>query len=718
VTAHRTSILIVICLFALYAGKAQTLKPLRVESPPVIDGALEDPSWADAPVVSDFITFAPDFGKPQEQKTDVFMSYDSENLYFAFRCFDDPALVKTSLSSRDNIRPDDWVCINLDTFGDQQGLTALYINPLGIQMDSRFAANLEDFSTDLVWYSAGRMTNDGYVVEVQLPLKSLRYSDDETVTMTVFFERYISRRNEHGSNPPMDPKKGFAFLTQMTPMEYTGLEHYTLVEILPAVVFSQQQAHENGRLHVNDVRREGSLTLKYGITSDLILDGTLNPDFSQVESDAGQVDVNLRTNLFFDERRPFFIEGRENFNIGAAESGAPLQSLFHTRTIVDPLLGVKLSGKVGTSNTISTILANDELNGAVPGSPKEAWFVFARYKRSMSEDSYLGAAFADREAGSGYNRVAGADGQIRVGGGSQFDFHGFGSFARDSASGALLKGHAARLQLQSSDRDIQYGVSVSDLSNDFRADMGFLNRTGVTRISGSIQPWLYPSSAFFHKIGIGISTTQTRDHPSRLWETSNVLFGQVLFRGNLSFYTEAAYSTEVFLGERFRISGIYVRVGGPLTSWLSLTLTYRDGAAIYYSASPFQGNNRRAQASVIYQPSEQIRIDYSFTYSDFHRASDNMQMYSYPINRVKAAYQFNKYVFFRAIGEYNGFRKRMLTDFLVSFTYIPGTVLHAGYGSLYHRQEWDPGSLSYRQSNNLLETNRGLFFKASYLWRL
>jgi len=702
---------------SVHPGNAQTLKPLRVEAAPAIDGVLNDPSWSNAPMVSDFLTFAPDFGKKQEQKTEVFMTYDSENLYFAFRCYDDPALVKTSVAARDNIRPDDWICINLDTFGDQQGLTALYVNPAGIQMDSRFAAGQEDFNADFVWYSAGTMTADGYMVEVQLPLKSLRYSDDEIVTMTVFFERYISRRNEHGSFPPMDPKKGFAFLTQMAPMEYTGLQHYTLVEVLPAVVFSQQHAHENGRLGVVDTRREGSLTLKYGITSSLILDGTINPDFSQVESDAGQVDVNLRTNLFFDEKRPFFLEGREIFNIGAEGSGEALQSLFHTRTIVDPLLGLKLSGKIAANHTFSTLLANDELNGTV-SSAHDAWFGFARYKLSLAEDSYAGAAYAGRELGSAYNRVAGADGQVRVGAGSQIEFHSFASLAKDSGSGPILKGHAVRLTLQSSDRDLQYALTATNLTRDFRADMGYLTRIGITRFSGSILPWIYPSSSFFNRIGVGIQSFQTRDHSSGLWETLNVLLGQVQFRGNLTFYTQAQYSTEIFLNERFKTSGLYTSIGGWLTSWLNVSVNSRFGAGIFYSATPFQGRTRRAQASVAFQPSEQVRIDYSLVYSDFHRASDDAQMYAYPINRLKAAYQFNKYLFFRVIGEYNGFRKRLLTDFLVSFTYIPGTVLHAGYGSFYYRQEWDPGSLSYRQSSNLLEMNRGLFFKASYLWRL
>ena len=227
-------------LLGLTASWSQTLKPTRVTTPPVIDGVLTDPAWENAATVSHFITFHPDFGKVEPETTVVWMAYDAENLYYAFRCQEDAALVKTSIAARDNVRSDDWICINLDTFGDKQGLTALYVNPQGIQMDSRFTGNQEDFSIDLVWESAGRITPSGYDIEVRLPLKSVRYPDTDPVTMRVFFERYISRRNEHGSYPAMDPKKGFAFLTQMAPMEYSGLEHFTLLEVLPSVVYNEQ----------------------------------------------------------------------------------------------------------------------------------------------------------------------------------------------------------------------------------------------------------------------------------------------------------------------------------------------------------------------------------------------------------------------------------------------------------------------------------------------
>ena len=712
ITRSLFAILLIACSNHLVS---QTLKPLRVTVPPIIDGHLDDPAWAQAPTVSDFITFAPDFGKQQQERTVVSMAYDPENLYFAFRCFDDPALVKTSISARDAIRSDDWVCINLDTFGDQQGLTALYINPQGIQTDSRFAGGNEDFSVDMVWYSAGQMTSDGYNVEVHIPLHSIRYRNADPAIMTVFFERYISRRTEHGSYPAMDPKKGFAFFSQMTPMEYHGLTTSVLLEVLPAVTFNEQSRHSNGSLNTADVRREASLTAKYGITSDLVLDATINPDFSQVEADAGQVDVNLRFNLFFAEKRPFFLEGRELFDIGAG--GGYIQSLLYTRAIADPRTGLRLTGKVGDKNTLALLYANDDL-GQVSGFPATAHFGVARYKRSLDDDSFIGGMAATRTFGDSDNHVGGLDAQIRVGAGAQIEGHLFASQSKPlSNSGALpMSGQAMSLQFQQLDRDGVTSLGVEHLSDHFSADMGFITRTGVTSISGAYQPYFYPESKFWNRIAVGVNAIGTRDHASALWEYDVTALTTSIFRGNLAAQFRATVSTEVFRAARFSTSGVYFQGGGQFYRWLGVTLIYRYGDNVIYGLNPLQGRGQRVQAIITLQPIEQIRVDYSLTYQDLHRTADDTLVFAYPINRLKAAYQFNKYLFFRVTLEYNGFRKRLPADALVSFTYIPGTVLHAGYGSIYNRQRWD--GTTYVADDGWLEMNRGFFFKASYLWRL
>lgn len=669
---------------------------------------MDDIAWSNAPSVTNFITFAPDFGKPQEQRTEVWMVYDPANLYFAYRCYDDPSLVKTSLAVRDNIRSDDWICLNLDTFGDQQGLTALYVNPHGIQMDSRFASGNEDFSVDLVWYSAGQMTADGYIVEIQVPLKSIRYRNDEQTTMSVFFERFISRRNEHGSYPAMDPSKGYAFFSQMVPMVYTGLEHSTLFEVLPGVTFNQQYARVSDTMRVSDIRREGSLTVKYGITSDLVLDGTYNPDFSQVEADAGQVDVNLRTNLFFAEKRPFFLEGRELFNLGGG--GGYAQSFVYTRAIVDPKVGLRLTGKLGEKNTLAVLLANDEIaNGTDPQ------FGIARYRRSLSDDSYIGGIAAMRSHGGYRNVIGGADAQVRVGAGSMIEGHLVGSDTR--VGGVSASGHALSLAFNRQDRDGGLNLSVEDLSENFQADMGFIARAGVTSVGATYQRHIYPASKLWNRLTLNAGASQTYDQPSRLWEMSNSLSATLLFRGNLAALLRLTQGTEVFSGSRFITNQVYFQGGGQFTNWLGVTLIYRYGHAPSYALLE-QGVGQRAQTIITLQPNDAIRIDYQLTYQDLYRVSDDSLLFAYPINRLKAAYQFNKYLFFRVTAEYNGFRRRLPMDALVSFTYIPGTVIHAGYGSIYERQRWDPVTATYARDDSFLEKNRGFFFKASYLWRI
>jgi len=709
--------LVLTAIAVAHAQPAEPLRPLKITEPPVIDGVFSESFWASAPMVKDFETFIPDFGKMQEQKTEVRMAYDAENLYYAFTCYDDPTLVKRSVAPRDNIRPDDWVCVNLDAYGDHQSLYAIYVNPNGIQEDSRFAGGSEDFSVDIVFYSAGQMTDFGYTVEMQIPLKSLRYSDADPVTMTVFFERYVSRTSEHGSYPALDPAKGYAFMTQMAPIVYEGLEHYTLFEILPAVVFSEQRSHQKGTFGVSDVRREASLTAKYGITSDLTLDATYNPDFSQVEADAGQVDVNLRFNLFYPEKRPFFLEGREYFAIGGTGNASPIQEVIHTRTVVDPLMGLKLSGKLGSQNVISALYAADEVPTG-PDSTRNAHFFIGRYRRILDDDSFYGAVATSRTFDSTYNRVAGVDAKIRVGDNAQAEGHALGSLSRVGPSTSELSGHAVSLAYSLSDRDDSYGIGLVDVAEHFQTDVGFMFRQGVSSIHLYYQPKIFFDDPFFNRFSYGGTTLNTYDKASGLWETSTSLVFSLLHRENLTFQTQLTYSNEVFLGRRFPTRNVRVVWGGQLNRWLGVSTNATAGKAIFYSGTPFGGDALRYFLQLSFQPVESFAIQYSFTYTQFNGDSTAASNFSYQINRLKLTYQVNKYLFFRWITEYNGFRKRLPTDFLASFTYIPGTVLHVGYGMIYNRVEWDPVGFAYVPSDRFLQTNTGLFFKASYLYRL
>ncbi|HEY3380564.1 MAG TPA: DUF5916 domain-containing protein [Vicinamibacterales bacterium] len=708
---------------ATAARGADTVHPLRASTPPIIDGRLDEVLWQNAPSASNFKTWLPDYGADLSERTIVYYAYDAENLYFAIRAFDrEPSRIKASMASRDNTRQDDWICINLDSFNDQQALYSFYVNPLGIQSDSRFAANKEDLGFDAVWYSAGRIDEQGYTVEVRIPFKSIRYTRKNPVTMGVIVERMISRKSEDGTVPGLDPRMGMNFVIQTQPIEFADIRHYTLLEVLPAATYSRQHAAQAGQLRQTSSGADVGVTAKFGITAELTVDGTYNPDFSQVEADAGQIDVNLRAPLYFPEKRPFFLEGQDVFNLGGPAQTGPLQAVVHTRTIGDPLTGVKLSGKVSRRDTLSVLYAADEL-AATGGSPRRpgaepdyAHVTVLRYKHALNQDAYLGGFVTDREQGSAFNRVAGGDGTIRLSDSAALGFYALGSATGVDNEPSAAAGRAVGVEYFRDTRNLALTFGGNDISREFATETGYLTRNGVTSVRAIVGPKFYPSRGIVRRIETSLTTEQTRDAFSGIWETFNQASATVRFRGAISWQSAYHLSSEVFSGKKFGTSGFSTTVSAQVTKRVRLSGSVAGRDAIYYSTEPFGGHTVQAVAAVVYQPSEQWYQQVSVTYANFDRASGGERLYDYAIARSKTSFQLNRFLFFRAILEYNSFRRQLLTDFLASFTYIPGTVLFAGYGSLYERTRWD--GLENVRVQSLREVRRGLFLKASYNWRL
>jgi hypothetical protein len=698
---------------------AERYTPAKLSNPPVIDGILNDQAWTECSPVREFITFIPDFDKELDNPTTAFMGFDSENLYFAFRCDDDePGKIKSSVNARDNIRADDWVCINLDSFNDQQSLYAFYVNPRGIQMDSRFAAGNEDFSEDYIWFSAGKTDSTGYSVEIRIPLKSIRFSNKEPVEMSIFFERFVSRTSEHASWPRLDPAKGYAFLSQMSPLQMNGVTHFTLFELLPAFTYSYSDTRQEGILG-RDVRDpKPSLTAKYGITSQLILDATVNPDFSQVEADAGQVDVNLRYQLYYPEKRQFFLEGNEIFNVASENVNEidPVTSFLHTRTITDPLAGLKLTGKVGKNGTLGLLYAVDRNFDELGYRTGFSHFPVARYKQRLKGENYLGLLFTGREKSDRFNRNAGADGQIRLDEATMMGFNAFVSRTGITEETGTRTGSTAAIDILHDTRKLAWSFSAKEISKDYIADAGFITRNGLAYFTGTFKPKFYPDSSFIRRVEAEFFTSHTYDLVYDMWETLDHASLQAFMGRSSTFKIKYAYSTEVYMGERFKTGGLSVLLSSQVTKRLYLGTLYRRLNAIYYSSEPYQGYANRLTFNVEYKPTENLHMDLSLLYNDLTRSDDGARIYEYPITRGKLTYQINKYLFVRAITEYNAYRESLVTDFLASFTYVPGTVIYLGYGSLYERLKWD--SDMYVSDDRFLEMKRGFFFKCSYLFRI
>jgi hypothetical protein len=714
----KRSLIPVLCIIlistaTIYANEVIPIPQTKI--PPVIDGIMDDPVWETAIRFENFKTIQPDYGKEPSQKTIAYMTFDAENIYFAFRCFDsEPDKIKTSVSSRDNMYQDDNIIIMLDTFDTMQEAYGFFLNPEGIQGDAMINADGNgDSSFDMVWYSKGVIDDKGYTVECQIPLQSIRFPGKETIILRVAFFRQIIRTSEQSSSPPMYADKG-SLLKQSQPVSVSGWKYKRVVEILPALTHSTRQSTAQGNMQTDERNTDFSLTGKVGLTSDLTLDGTYNPDFSQVEADAGQIDINLRYEIFYPEKRPFFLEGNDIFQFAGNVEEGPLGTVVHTRTIINPVFGLKTAGKLGRKISMAAIYALDDLpDDSIDSHPD---FMIGRYKFALKEDSYIGGFYTGKEYGRGFNRVVGTDGRFRLTQTSIADFHLFGAFTRRNGSTETSSDHALGLHYQLGTRKVFADLGYQDISKNFQIDTGYVTRTGIRRLSAFAMYMFYPKSDFFQRIEPFYWSYHLYDTEDKMFETVNLFTLRFWLPRSTMFRIDTLFANEVYAGERFGIGGAGFQAQTQITKQVFLNLFFRRTGSIYYDPEdPYQGYGNRIGGYFQYQPLDKLSFILSFSYIDFFHDSDKQKIYDYAIIRSRNTFQVNKYLFLRAILEYNSFRDRLTLDTLISFTYIPGTVIYAGYGSAFEKLEWD--GLAYRESTNFHETKRGFFFKVSYLWR-
>ncbi|MCP5105365.1 MAG: carbohydrate binding family 9 domain-containing protein [bacterium] len=693
-----------------------------IDTPPGIDGKLDDPVWSTAARFEKFTSFKPDYGKPSTEKTEVYLCSDRENFYFAARCYQtDASLIKGAVTRRDNMYGDDWIAFCIDTFHDRQSAYAFLVNPLGIQGDGMLDEDGDiDASHDMVWYSKGTMDEKGYTVEMKIPYKSIRFPVKEQVKMGLWLVRNIVRTSENVCYPELFPDGG-AILTQAQPIIVKNMKYNRIVEVLPAFTHARSRGREEGQWAPESRVSDFSLTGKVGITPSLVLDATYNPDFSQVEADAGQVDFNLRYSLYYSEKRPFFLEGMEAFRFAGNTEDAPLLAVVHTRTIIDPVFGVKLSGKLGGKNNIAAIFALDEPlinggNGDSTETGRAAVGIF-RFRHIFTKDSYIGGFYTGREVSGGHNRVAGIDGRIRLSNYATAEYHLLGSLSRDAGEEDTVGGHALGLRYNYGSRTVILDIGLQDISRDFRVDSGFLTRRGLTRLAVFGMYRFYPKSKFFQRVEPFYWSYHLLDKESNMTESFNLFTFRVNMARSSSFRFDIMLADEVFAGRRFGRSGIGFQAGSQVTKQLFIHLFYRYSGGIYYDEeNPFPGKTNRASISLEYQPTEKLNTSLDISYSDFYRKSDSGKEYDYTIFRSRTTFQLNRYLFFRGIVEYNMFWERLNLDFLASFTYIPGTVVHVGYGSVREKTRWDGNE--YIPADRFMENRRAFFLKVSYLWRL
>lgn len=710
-----TLLLILIFLFFSSLSAEDILSVPQTKETPKIDGKLDEKLWSRALIMDNFKTMQPDYGQIPSQKTIAYMTYDEDNIYFAFQCRDsEPDKIKASVSNRDNMYQDDYIAFTLDTFNTMQEGYVFFLNPLGIQGDGKVGSDGNaDASYDMVWYSKGQINEQGYSLECRIPLKSIRFPRGEILNLRLGIFRQMIRNSELLAFPPVYPDKG-SLLKQSQVISVRGWKYKRVIELLPALTYNFRREHQNGAWETEEKQTDFSLTGKIGLASDMTLDAAYNPDFSQIEADAGQIDINLRYALYYPEKRPFFLEGNDLYNFAGNVEEGPLAMVVHTRRIVDPIFGFKLTGKLGRRNTLAAIYAQDDL----PGDPVDRHpdFTILRYRFAMKEDSYIGGFYTGKEQNGGYNRVVGSDGLYRISPTSTASYHIFGSFSHNKEEEITNSGHAVGLNYAYGNRKFILDLGYQDISTDFRIDTGFLTRTGLRRLSAFTMTRFYPKSNFFLRIEPFYWSFHLYDTTDKMFESFNLFTLRFHLPRRTQVRFDGILANEVFAGESFRTNGFGLQSQSQILKQISFSLFVRHTGRIYYDRdNPSQGYGTRLGGGIEYQPMDKLNFGLSLSYSDFYLDEDRTKLYDYYIVRSRNTFQVNKYLFLRAIFEYNSYQDRLTVDTLVSFTYIPGTVIHLGYGSGLEKIRWD--GERYIDSSDFFQTKQGVFFKVSYLWR-
>lgn len=709
---------------AQQAGPAR-LRATQLSKSPVIDGHLDDEAWLGAPLATgEWKSYNPLYGDTVPQNTDVWVGYDKDALYFAFRCNDpEPSRIKTSITHRDNIWSDDWVGLSLDALGTGQVSYHLLVNPSGIQLDmiNTLAGN-EDTSPDWIWESAGHIDDKGYSVEIRLPLQTIRFKGGDDVQMGILFWRRISRTGISVSWPALEPGKWV--FQKHAKLGFADLQPRPTRELIPSAVLTRNQERASpGEWGSADNDSDFGISAKWGLSPTITLDATVNPDFSQVESDAFQVEVNQRFPVFFSEKRPFFMEGAGLFNLaGNGQGDSSMLYALHTRKIVDPIFGAKLTGSASRI-TFGSLTAIDQSPGRTADAldrlhGEERLFQVARAQVSLNTGSFAGAMATFTELAGRTNAVAGGDISLHFKGSHNLNGFVLGS----STAGGDDAGQGLGLQANYgfSSRRVGIQTQIEHYDREFVMDTAFMNRVGFTSAWGYTDYSFYPDKkkhswvsriSPFAFVQGGHDRIQNGDEYTIVSGVRVSATRQGFFRADRVIVQEAWRNNEYEEGS-WRINGQM-----QVFRWLRPSVFFSTGRSLYYDEiDPFLGDSLTANASALFQIGSRFSEEIEYSHNQFDRLSTGARVYTVNLVNTRTTYQFSKELAVRSIVRFDSQRHRVLTDLLGSYDVRPGTVFYIGYGSLYQKrafrnERWIDGEGDY------LTTNQGFFLKASYLFR-
>lgn len=676
----------------------------------------------------------PGDGDPVSQPTTAYLSYDQANFYVVFVCRDDPEKVRANISRREDMRDDDQVSLYLDTFNDGKRAYLFAANPHGVQLDGiRTEGQDEDLSFDAVWTSDGRLTDDGYVVLMAIPFRSLRFTRSAEQTWGIALGREIQRTNEETFWPYItDRVQGF--VPQFGTLQ--GLSNVSPgrnMQVNPYFVQARARLFDDdipGHSTENDTRVgvDGKMVLRDAFT----LDGTVNPDFSQVESDDPQVTVNERFEVFFPEKRPFFLENAGYFQTP--------ENLFFTRRIVDPGVGLRLTGKTGRWAVGAVAIndrANDRLDLDEPLFADDAWIGALRVEREIGEESTVGILMTDREFNNtrAYDRVFSADSRIRLGDNWEFEGQVMRSARREPAGGERFSGWGYMADAGFETRNLNYKGGYLEFTPDFDAPLGFIERVGFRDMQQELGYIFFPDG-FVTEYGPAVKVEYLWDHKTGLLldrEFEGVFSAALIGDSELEIAHRQLF--ERFEEQDFRPHETEVAAGTAWFKWLFLDASYLWGTAVNHDPaddvepSLMKATERQAEVTVL--PTAWLRLGIAYEDLSLHTRPSSTHVLTERQLRTKINYQYNRELSLRAIIDYallnadetlvDEEREREWgMDLLLTYLVNPGTALYVGYIDQFEnlsvvRAEDELDVIRSRSPD--LSTGRQLFVKLSYLVR-
>ena len=744
-------------------GQLEVLVP-RTAGTVAVDGRLDDDEWNTAAILTGFSQYHPTDGVPAADSTEVLVMYADDAIYFAVRAFEPHGEVVASLADRDRIGGNDHVLLILDTFDDRRRALLFSVNPLGVQSDGTFTdAAGTDLSPDFLYESRGRLTAGGYEVELRIPFKSIRYQQTEVQQWGIQVMRRVMHSGHEQTWTPAE-RGAPSFLTQSgTLTGLSGLRRGLVLDVNPVMTARSTGApatSPGAGWSYDTERPEFGGNIRWGVTPNVSLNATVNPDFSQVEADVGQVIYDPRQAISFPEKRPFFLEANENFQVP--------NSLIYTRRIVQPQAAAKMSGKVGDMNVGLLSAVDDASLGSGDAHPV---YNLLRLRRDVGPQSNVGMVYTDRIHGDDYNRVLGVDSRLLLGGRYVLNGQLATSFTR-AASASTHWRPLFDFTLTRPGRESGFTFLLEGTHPDFVAGSGFIPRTGIARAVFQPRRTRFPENSVFESITFTpiLDNTWEWDRFTRGTEPNDIKVNTsttALLRGgwraNLYTWTESFkypdyLYTNYFIERRNDAGEVMDTV--PYTGTDRLTNIGIMTALSTPQWGQFSGRveilggqddnfDEWSSAWILYstieadwRPTDRVRVNGRFLEQRVYRKSDGSLVRLRTIPRLKLEYQLSRPIFVRFVGQYDGLKVDALRDdsrtgdpilirtadggfrpatavergglrmdWLFSFQPSPGTVVFAGYGSSMGGDElFRPGDLR--------RTADGFFVKLSYLLRI